>query len=229
MTISAKKTPILFDYEIDSLPLNRVSSMKDLGIIVDHKLLFSEHIHAIKSKAMSLLGLLYRFIDITSTKALQSYFSSIVLPVITYCSPIWSMSASTNLATLNSVTTFFAKIVKYRNPILREAPTSTVLSSLSLPSLSRLRLQSDIKFIFNALNSHFDSPDILSFFNIRVPSRHTRSTSLLHMPTPRLSVIKRSLFHRLSYLINSLPGDIDPFSLTIQNFTQRALKYLTHE
>lgn len=227
LSISLKKPPVYFNYSINSSPLNRVSSVKDLGILTDHKLNFVDHIQAVKAKAMSLLGLLYRFTEIKDTRALQSDFSTVVLPIISFCSPIWSMAAPSNLNTLNSVAHFFGKIVRHRVPSLRNMSTDDILSSLSIRNLSTLRLQTDLKFMYNILNSVTDCPDLLSNINFRVPSRITRTHSLFYTPVPRLSLTKRSLFFRLSSLLNSLPDKIDPFSLSSNSFTNLALSHLS--
>ena len=167
---------------------------------------------------MSLLGILYRFTDIVDPIALSLNFSSFVLPVLTYCSPIWSMSSPTNLSTLDRVTNFFLRIVKSRVPSLRNASNSHILSSLSLNSLSAYRIKYDLSLLYSILNSLSDCPTLTSIFKLRVPSRTTRSVALLHCSTPRLSVVKRSLFFRLPSLLNSLPPSVDPFLLPKETF-----------
>lgn len=197
---------------------------KDLGVIIDSKLQFHKHISKIKNHAMSLLGILYRFTDISDPSALSLYFSSFILPVLSYCSPIWSMSTPTHLSSLNRITNFFIRIVKSRVPSLRQASNTSILSALSLESLSVNRTKRDLSFLYSLLNSHVDCPTLISLLNYRVPNRSTRSTFLLHYNTPRLSLIKRSLLFRPPSLFNSIPPSVDPFSLSKGAFINLALQ-----
>ena len=106
------KHSIVFNYNICGTILQRLHKVNDLGVIFDSKLLFADHIAAVRSKAMQMLGILYRFTDIRDVNALRLYYTSCVLPNIEYCSPVWSSAAESNLMTLNRVTSFFYYIVK---------------------------------------------------------------------------------------------------------------------
>ena len=53
--MTRKKTPIVFDYTLDTT-LTRVSEGKDLGVIITSKLSWDTHIHAITAKANKPLG-----------------------------------------------------------------------------------------------------------------------------------------------------------------------------
>ena len=47
---------LLFNYEIKSIILTGPDFIKDLGVILDRKLSFNNHIDAIISKSMAMLG-----------------------------------------------------------------------------------------------------------------------------------------------------------------------------
>lgn len=51
---------IEFSYKINNEPLKRVSTKKDLGIIIDDKLSFNEHIDDISRKSYKMLGFIFR-------------------------------------------------------------------------------------------------------------------------------------------------------------------------
>ena len=50
MSVSLKKKPIVFDYTISNCISNRVSSQRDLGIILDNRLNFVAHIDFIERR-----------------------------------------------------------------------------------------------------------------------------------------------------------------------------------
>ena len=56
LTVTRKKTPIVFDYTLDGTTLTRVSEERDLGVIITSALSWDSHIHAITAKANWLLG-----------------------------------------------------------------------------------------------------------------------------------------------------------------------------
>ena len=49
-----------YTYDINSINLNRVITMKDLGLVLDRKLNFMSHIDFITSKAYGMLGFIKR-------------------------------------------------------------------------------------------------------------------------------------------------------------------------
>ena len=58
--IYGTSTAILFNYEIKSIILARPDFIKVLGVILERKLSFHDHIDAIIAKSMAMLGFLKR-------------------------------------------------------------------------------------------------------------------------------------------------------------------------
>jgi hypothetical protein len=89
ITLTLKK-PLTFNYTLNSTPSNRVTTMKDLCVLTDHKLNYFDHVQTVKNKAVSSLGLIYRFTEIKGPLALNSYYSThstILLPNLVHASP----------------------------------------------------------------------------------------------------------------------------------------------
>ena len=59
-TMTLRRNPVQTTYRIGTTALESVSSIRDLGIILDSKLTFSDHIHRTVSQANRALGLLIR-------------------------------------------------------------------------------------------------------------------------------------------------------------------------
>ncbi|EYC11703.1 hypothetical protein Y032_0050g2056 [Ancylostoma ceylanicum] len=77
-------------YAIDGVPLKQCKSTKDLGIIVDSNLNFSEHINYIISKSYSSLFLLLRCTHTKDVNILKRLYKSFVLPHLEYASQVWN-------------------------------------------------------------------------------------------------------------------------------------------
>ena len=209
LTISQKHEPIIFAYELISSPLAKFLNVNDLGVVFDSKLRFLDHITKIRSKGMQMLGILYRFRDIRDPAALKLYYTSIVLPIVEYCSPVWGMSAVSNLALLNRVQSFFARIVRGRVFTMRQFSTHQVLEQLGLQSLSERRHRSDLLFLYDLYHKRIACPSLSATLQRREPRRDTRLTAFFEVPRPRIEVERRCFLYRLPTLYNALPPDIN--------------------
>lgn len=81
ISFGRKQNPIVFQYQINNNNLEVSSEIKDLGILLDHKLTFNSHIEAITSRALKILGFVSR----------QSYEFSIPTFKLLYCSLVRSI------------------------------------------------------------------------------------------------------------------------------------------
>jgi len=73
-------------------PLTQVVSLKYLGIIIDSKLTFKEHINYITDKCSKLIFALSKSAKINwglSHNTLKSIYTGAILPLLLYGTPIW--------------------------------------------------------------------------------------------------------------------------------------------
>jgi len=91
-------------YSLQNMSLDRIYSVNDLGVLLDHKLKFDPHITSTVNKAMSVLGFIKRwskeFDDPCTTKLL---FTSLVRSNIEYCSSVWSPQYHVHIDRIESV------------------------------------------------------------------------------------------------------------------------------
>lgn len=64
------------------------------------------------------------------------------------------------------------------------------------------RVDSNLNFLRNLINSSADAPTLLSLINFRVPPRRTHSTTTFPIPVRATNNISNNLIHRMMYLIN---------------------------
>ena len=79
-----KRSPVQPDYYINNCHLQWVSSVKYLGIVVDSKLSWNDHISHISSKVSKILNLLHRHMFICPASSKHKAFRAFVLPVLDY-------------------------------------------------------------------------------------------------------------------------------------------------
>ena len=92
VSFTRSNTQISFEYEINSVRLETLLSVKDLGVIFDRKLSFKEHIDFIFSKSMRLLGFINRISsEFQDPTTLKSLYVSLVRSHLEYCGVIWNI------------------------------------------------------------------------------------------------------------------------------------------
>lgn len=178
ITFSRSRTPIAFEYRMETCCLKRTSTVKDLGILVDSKLRFVEHIASVTAKAYSLLGFLKRntkfFEDVYSLKTL---YCSLVRSVLEYGVQVW---APYHAVHINRIERIQKNFVRYalRGLHWRDRTNLPSYESrcmlIDLPTLSSRRVFLQRMLIFDVLTDHIDCADILEKLRFNTPFRVTR-------------------------------------------------------
>ena len=68
---------------VDDEEFESINSLKLLGVVLDNKLNFSEHVKSMCSKSYSKIGVL------TKMRKLVRLFKSVILPGLNYCLIVW--------------------------------------------------------------------------------------------------------------------------------------------
>ncbi|KAL9699708.1 hypothetical protein quinque_003149 [Culex quinquefasciatus] len=125
--ISRSRNPLRFDYTMgDGCPLDRVNSIRDLGVTVDCKMKFNEHIALITGKAFAMLGFLKRnTAHFDDPFALKVLYASLVRSVLEYAAVVWAPYHVTLTARIERVQRAFVRITDtIENSI--ETPTKVI-------------------------------------------------------------------------------------------------------
>lgn len=75
--------------QINNTALNEVTDFKFLGVTIDNKLKWKEHVDIIKSKVSVLTGIIFRIRNCLNSKCLRQIYYTLVYPHLTYCCGIW--------------------------------------------------------------------------------------------------------------------------------------------
>ena len=82
----------LFDKEITPVPV-----VKDLGVLLDTRLSYNQHITEIASKCLFKLYQINRIKHLLDRKTLLLVINSFVFSKLQYCSTVWSNTSSSNI------------------------------------------------------------------------------------------------------------------------------------
>ena len=87
----------LFVPQILDRPIERETTTKFLGVLVDDKLNWSQHICALRSNMARYIGIMYKLKSFLPLTARLNIFHSFVQSHINYCSLVWGFAAKANI------------------------------------------------------------------------------------------------------------------------------------
>ena len=210
--------------------MDSVSEIRDLGVLFDAKLTFKSHINNVTNRAFKLCGFIRRqSSEFINNTAMTILYKTLIVSILNYASPIWNPSYSTYIERLERVQ---KKIVKFQLFKLRidykTIPYNTRFQILGYENLEKLRTNSDAVLAFKILRNIYNTPDILSMFNFRVPAFPFRNNELLILNMYRNVYGQQSLFNRMQIQLNKLHDGVDNlFNISLKN-VKKITCYLTH-
>jgi len=84
----------MFDYSMSGVLLTKVTSTKDLGVIFDSKLTFTDQCCAVVNKAYHRANMLLKCFHSRDRNLQMQLFNTFVRPILEYNSPLASMVSS---------------------------------------------------------------------------------------------------------------------------------------
>lgn len=208
MTFSKKRVSITFDYNISQHTLCRVFSFKDLGIVFNSSLDFTEHINSLVKRANSMLGFVKRWSkEFQDPYVTLSLYNCFVRPHLEYASQVWTPFYDVHRSRIEAVqhnfVRFALKGLPWTDPY-NLPPYEHRIQLLHIQSLLQRRVNNDIVFIHQLLSGALDAPDLLTCvgLNYRGGAHHLRSLELLHYPHHRTNYGMNEPLTRMCRLFN---------------------------
>ena len=94
MVFFGKKSVVLNPIVLDGVTLDKVDSTKFLGVLIDGRLTWSNHIDVFRRKASNVIGSMYRLRKTVNNNNLLKIYNALILPHLTYCCKIWGNTYS---------------------------------------------------------------------------------------------------------------------------------------
>ncbi|KAG7295266.1 hypothetical protein JYU34_022268 [Plutella xylostella] len=211
ISFTCKPKPSYFNYTFNDTIIERVSSVRDLGIILDSKFLLSEHIDHISNKAYRNLGFVIRSCKpFTNIGAIKSVYYAYVRSILEYACPIWSPHYTIYKERLEKVQKVFINHLNYR---LRNSTNSYIDGCRinNLPTLEERRTLLDMSFLHDLVHGRVDCAGLVGSVAYCTPRRRTRHTALLHVPFHHTNYASNEPITRLARTYNKFFSNIDIF------------------
>ena len=195
MVFSNKPTcNMTLDIRIDGHQIKEVDKTKFLGVYIDNKLTWKDHIKFISGKLSRGIGMVIKARKFLDKASLINIYYSFFYPYITYCNHIWGNASKSYL---NRIFILQKKIVRIISHEKRLAPTAQLFDKLGLIKFTDLNKYIVARFMFRWYNN--ETPSMFhNYFTLNhdVHNYRTRQAEYLHIPSARTNLGKKSIrFH----------------------------------
>ena len=187
----------------EEIPIEKVVSEKDLGVIVDNTLTFTKHIRSKIKTANRNLGIIFRTFTYLDKDIFMNLFKSLVRTHLEYASPVWSPVFKKDRIAIENVQRRATKLVR----CISHFPYSERLRALGLPSLEYRLERADVIQVYKILHN-IDKVDKNKLFTLSGYTA-TRGHSLkLFKRRSRLKIRANSFSNRVVDVWNSLSEQV---------------------
>ena len=147
-------------YSIGTDGIHRTSLMKDMGVLMDEKQTFSEHIARIALEGNRILGLVKRTFACITPEIFKIVYNHLVRPKLEYASQIWSPFLKRDILRLENIQRRATKSVQG----MKYLSYRDRLKYLGLTCLEIRRKRGDLVFMWKYINGittiQFNQPNI---------------------------------------------------------------------
>ena len=185
ISFSRKRFTHDWTYEICGSPVERVSVVKDLGVLLDSQLSFRHHYSSIIARANRNLGFIRRASSgFRDPYCLRSLFYALVRSVLESASIVWSPYVDCWISRIEAIQSKFIKfalrLLPWNNPTSLP-PYQERCRLLGMETLQQRRHSARAIFVAKLLLGCIDSPQLLGQINLNVPALSLRSREFLRI------------------------------------------------
>lgn len=203
-----------YTWSLGGEPVSLVSEVTDLGVGFQNSLKFHNHIQTICNKARQKIFVLFKKFLTKDPVLLVQAYKTYVLPVLNYCSPIWSPHNADDIHLIESVQRKFTKRLKGFDQL----PYKERLDKSGLLSLELVRIQTDLLLCYKILHNlvKIDGAKLFVMDENRFQRGHGFK---IRATRPRLDIGLYSYGYRVANLWNNLSSNT-VLSTSAKDFTR---------
>lgn len=208
-------------YSLCGSVLRESTKERDLGIIVDSSMKFSEQCNTACKNANSTLGLIRRTIRHKSQHIITKLYKALVRPKLEYCVQAWCPYLKKNIDNLEKVQHRATKMIEECKHLKYEER----LIQTGLTTLEERRTRGDLIEVFKMIKG-LNKTDYRNFFTIIQNSKTRGHRFKLQKNRSRLDIRKYFFSQRVVNVWNALP-EIVLESETVNSFKNKYDKYVS--
>lgn len=209
---------------MSGIQLQRVSVVKDLGVLLDTKLSFVEHYSSIIAKANRNLGFIFRITnEFRDPYCLRALYMSLVRSVLESASIVWCPYTDIWGRRIEAVQKRFIRyalrFLPWNNPD-NLPPYEERCRLLDMETLTNRRIIAKAAFVGKLLLNVIDSPTLLRQININIPPRVLRNNDFLRLEFHRTDYGQNEPIRAMCIVFNSVVSVFD-FCVSVDSFIRR--------
>ena len=210
MCISLKKKPPSFTFSINTTTLDWVDVFRYLGVTINSKLKWGDHIAEVTAKASRILNLLRRTMRSCRRDAKTRAYTALVRPILEYSVPVWAPHKQQHNDALEKVQSRAARWVSGtrwdRQRSCWSTPYPESCQDLQWLTLQQRRLLLCQCQTFKIIHG-MDCIKFSDYFTFKRRSLRSHSNSLT-IPQSRINVFRFSYFVNAPFIWNQIPPQI---------------------
>jgi hypothetical protein len=188
----------------DKVALKKTKVEKDIGVHIDDKLTFDEHINAKVNKANSVMGVIRRTFEYLNETTFLMLYKALVRPHLEYANQVWAPMYKRQEEVLENVQRRGTKLI----PGYHDLSYKERLQKLNLPTLRYRRIRGDMIEMYKILTNKYDEK-VTDFIQKKETDRCTRGHKYkINKNHVNLNIRKNSFVCRSTSIWNSLPEGV---------------------
>lgn len=232
ITFTKKRSPLPTSYSINGVALQKTDTIRDLGVQLDSKLSFTNHIDNITAKAAKMSGFIKRMCrDFQAISTLKVLFNTLVRSLLEYASPVWNPTYRVHVKRIERIQKGFTRYLRFKSSSCpRDSSYGQRLSHFKMYSLEHRRRVNDQILLYKIVNGLVSAPDLLAELRIAVPRqkviRSGRETITFATTASRTNLGSNAPMNRLMRNYNKIAlrtNSIDIYSNPFCQYRRRLL------
>lgn len=211
------------DYRLNSSTLKKSELERDLGVLIDKNLKFSDHCSKVANNANITLGMIRRTIKCKSKSIITKLYKALVRPQLEYCVQVWRPYLKKDIEKLEKVQRRATKMIHECRALSYEKR----LKFTGLTTLEERRNRGDLIEAFKILKG-LNKVDYKRFFKLNSNSRTRGNKLKLTKSRSRLDIRKHFFSQRVVNGWNSLP-DFVVEAESVNSFKNRYDSYINNQ
>src|SRR6266404_836841 len=189
--------------------LERVFTVKYLGIYIQHNLLWSYHIKKLITKVAAYVGMISKIRHFFSQKILVMYYYSFIHSSISYGSCVWGNTYQTSLKPIIKLQKRAVRFITFSEFTAHSKPLFQLLGILDFPNLFKFNI---ILTTFKINNNMFMSSIFQNNKAVHLHCTRQNANSNFFISNINTNYGKFKLTHMGPVLWNALPNDLKALS-----------------
>jgi ribonuclease P/MRP protein subunit RPP40 len=215
------------EYNLCGSPLQTVESEKDIGVTVDCKLNFEEHVSEKVNKANKMFAVIRLSFQYLNERSFIPLYKALVRSHLDFASSVWAPSSVKCVEMIEGVQRRATKQL----PGMKDLTYPERLERLRLPTLSYRRVRGDMIEVYKMLTGIYDTnaTSCLKLWKDMAPRQGTRGHEFKLFPSPaKTSLGQNSFSVRVVKLWNSLPSTLVN-AKTVNSFKNRLDRFWSNQ